>query len=288
MNNLTANINKLDKLLPFLEIFIPCTMHIVRNRCRIKAALQYIDELAYHISVNLHTAKEIPNQIDKSFTHFWGEVNLDFGNFSEKFRTLFFLRYQTTCTVDVYTFDLVQNPTKHSNSFELLLVQKMRESYKRKVQLYQPNFILVMTELRTINLNSWFLPVMPYTGSKIMLLDISNNKIYFSNVILENSDKRRIDWIFDLVIMSVPLFIQDDTIRNTASLEKLVRSFDSFYYPKSNLRYSVCTLEMKTDIQWYGWIACAEELAMARLNCTTDICLEVARSQFRRLEHRFF
>lgn len=279
----------IDQFPSFLEIFIPCTMHIIRNKDRLKTDSEFVDKLAHLSSVNLQTAEDIPNKIDGySFTTFWLVFNFDFGNLSQSFHKLFLLKYQNPCTIDAFMFELIQNPTDVCNSLELLLVHKQNESNRRKIQLYQPDFILVALATTASSTGPWYLPVRPYTRSKIMLLDLSSNSIYFANVILEDQYQRKMDLIRGLVIISVPVFRFNDKIRHTKSVKQLSLVFDQFYYTKSNDWSTTRTIAGKNNVRLYGWVAYVLELTLLGLNCTTEICFYVVRSEFGKMEAKYF
>ncbi len=114
-----------DKFSSVLEIFIPCTMHFVRNSDRINNLTQLVDQLSQIMCVNFHTSTKIQYEnFTINPTEFWMSLNFDFGNLSFPFQKLFPLKYQTKCVAEFLLFTLIQDIKLSSNKTELKLVQK--------------------------------------------------------------------------------------------------------------------------------------------------------------------
>lgn len=195
-------------------------------------------------------------------------MNFNNENNSLLFQRLYLTKHSFICNIEFYQFTL----TNLDRKIKSLRFQLEYKRVVKKIKINQPNFMFIPTSIQLSTFKQIFFSMTLFTKATIILMDTSNNKIYYvcitcaqlisQTFATKNSYEK---FIFHPKVFNIPR-----QVRTIKQMQNIVNKYA--FMTAEFVQSEDCPFETQQERNYY-WIICIKELMTQKLNCTSKLCL---------------
>lgn len=274
----------LKSLTPHLGVFETCILHAIWHPTPPNINIHNFNKLDKFIAI--HSTIILPNISHSGIELFWQSIDFDPGNISTH-QLIFYLKFRLLCTVQILFSGWVKYRQMDSSVMKVCFVQRPQESVQRDIQFYQPDFIVLPVNERTKIFPQIYLTVPMFSRTVILMLDVINSKVYFTTIGNADSENSTLNIRSIITIIHATVYKYQEKFNKFKSTTEVVSKnlelmfpFESKWLPKFCFFEQRKTIRNSVPKNQNIWIFCIKEIIRMKLNCTSQICVNVISNQF--------
>lgn len=275
----TPNEYNLDIFRSFLNLFTPCTIHVIRNDVVNRTINYNMKDLCTGDSVNLHSTKSLHAIINHSSSEL--SIKIVHTNVSLLFQGNIFSKYRYVCHAEFILPSLNVSSVVQKLSLQLEYKHKLET---QRYKSFQPDYVIIPIKVRVIKIESSLLTLTDFTRSAIIFLNLSKAEIYVACISCADIIKTKIvrdktHSPYLLYTISAPNVQLINKIKAVLSISQFISEIRKHSFHQSSFLVSkTCplngkrTLLSKIEYHEVNWGSCVKEIIKGKLNCTFGIC----------------